>query len=76
MYCYKCTCNFNFTLILWPRCSYLMFHPPLFLSSVHFNPLITSGAPPLPHTRSGKSGPCVDGQTGCQLAFIPIRIPL
>ena len=25
--------NFNFILVLWPRCSYLMFHPPLPLFS-------------------------------------------
>ena len=50
--------------------------PPPFLSSVHFNPLITSTAPPLPHIRFGKSGPCVYGQTGHHLAVIPARIPL
>ena len=26
--------NFNFILFLWPRCSYLMFHPPLPLSQL------------------------------------------
>ena len=64
-------------LFMWPRCGYLMFHPaPPPVSATHFNPLITSAAPPLPHTRSGKSGPCVYGQTGCHLAVIPVRFPL
>ena len=49
--------------------------PPPVLAT-HFNPFITSAAPPLPHTRSGKSGPCVYGQTGCHLAVIPVRFPL
>ena len=63
--------------LLWPRCSYLMLHPaPPLVSATHFNPLITSAAPPLPHTRSGKSGTCVYGQTGNNLAVIPVRFPL
>ena len=59
-------------LFMWPRCCYLMFHPaPPPVSATHFNPLITSAAPPLPHTRSRKSGPCVYGQTGHNLAVTP-----
>ena len=62
-------------LFLWPRCSYLMLHPapPPVSAAAHFNPLITSAAPPLPHTRSGKSSPCECGQTGHHLAVIPVR---
>ena len=58
---------------MWPRCSYLMFHLPLPLSQLL--PIITSAAPPLPLTRSGKSGPCVCGQTGHHLTVIPVKSP-
>ena len=48
LYCHKYVANFNFILFMWPRCCYLMFHPaPPPVSATHFNPLITSAAPPL-----------------------------
>ena len=50
--------------------------PSPFSAAVHFNPIITSTAPPLPHTRSRKSGPCECGQTRYHLAVIPVRFPL
>ena len=49
--------------------------PPPVSAAAHFNPIITSAAPPLPHTRFGKSGPCECGQTGYHLAVIPVRFP-
>ena len=48
MYCLKYVVNLILFLFMWPRCGYLMFHPaPPPVSATHFNPLITSAAPPL-----------------------------
>ena len=50
--------------------------PPLPLSQLLILiPLSPARLRPFPHTRSRKSGPCVYGQTGHNLAVIPIRIP-
>ena len=65
----------NFIFILWTRCSYLMSHPPPFSQLLSINPLITSAALPLPHTRIRRSGSCECGQTGSHLAVIPVRFP-
>ena len=48
-------------------------HPLSQLLSI--NPLITSTAPPLPHTKFRRSGSCECGQTGSHLAVIPVRFP-
>ena len=53
-----------------------MSHPPLPRSQLlSINPLITSAAPPLPHTKFRRSGSCECGQTGSHLVVIPVRFP-
>ena len=67
--------NFNFISIFVAQVflSNVSPTPPPVSAAAHFNPLITSTALPLPHTRSGKSGSCEYGQIGHHLAVIPVR---
>ena len=51
--------------------------PPLPCSQLlSINPLITSTALPLPHTKFKSSGSCECSQTGSHPAVIPVRFPV